>query len=161
MKTGVYPGTFDPVTNGHLDIIARACRIFDRVLLAVAPNLHKNPLFTVDERLSLIRPNVPDNGQVEAVRFDGLLVDFARQAGAEAIIRGLRAVSDFEYEFQMTQMNRELEPEIETIFFMPSEDYFYTSSAIIKQVARFDPSRIAKFVPENVAEALRRRFFPE
>lgn len=158
MRSAIYPGTFDPVTNGHLDILERACRIFDRVIIAVAPNRGKNPLFTVAERMEFIRPNLPESGHAELTTFEGLLVDFARDNHVSAMIRGLRAVSDFEFEFQMTQMNRELDPEIETIFFMPTQDYFFTSSTIIKQVARYDPGRIERFVPLNVAAALKKRF---
>jgi pantetheine-phosphate adenylyltransferase len=156
-KTAIYPGTFDPVTNGHLDILRRACKIFDHVVIAVAPNLPKQPLFSADERIELIRANI-DGLNAEIRTFDGLVVDFARAAGAIALIRGLRAISDFEFEFQMTQMNRDLDPDIETIFLMPGSRYFFTSSNLMKQVAYYDPSRIEKFVPLNVAAALRKKF---
>lgn len=157
MATAIYPGTFDPVTNGHLDILRRACQIFDKVIVGVAPNAHKQPLFSTEERIDMIKANVGD-WNVEVVIFEGLLVDFARRTGANVLIRGLRAVSDFEFEFQMTQMNRDLDPEVETIFLMPGARYFFTSSTLMKQVSFYDPERIAKFVPLNVAAALKRKF---
>lgn len=157
-RIGVYAGTFDPVTNGHLDVLRRAARIFDKVIIAVAPNPFKGPMFNVEERMELIRGCTRDEEKIEVATFDGLLVDFAKQRGAIALIRGLRAVSDFDFEFQMTQMNRELNPQMETLFFMPNQDYFFTSSTIVKQVAKFEPERIAKFVPLNVAAAMRKRF---
>jgi len=159
MRVGLYPGTFDPVTNGHLDVMVRAGRIFDRVIIAVAPNPEKKPLFSVEERLELIRANLPDDGRFEAVPFHGLVVNFARQVGATALIRGLRAVSDFEFEFQMAHMNRDLDGDIETVFFMPSQDYFFTSSHLMKQVSRYtDAHRLLRFIPTNVIHALTARF---
>ncbi|HNX04724.1 MAG TPA: pantetheine-phosphate adenylyltransferase [Opitutales bacterium] len=158
MKLAIYGGTFDPVTNGHLDVLYRAARLFDKVIIAVAPNAGKNPLFTLEERMELIHESVRGSEQILVETFDGLLVDYARIRGAVALIRGLRAVSDFEYEFQMTQMNRELQPEMETIFFMPSQEYTFTSSTIVKQVALFDPGRVAKYVPLHVAAAMNKRF---
>lgn len=155
MKIALYPGTFDPVTFGHLDIMERACAICDELVVAVAPNASKQPTFSVEERKALIAANLPDSWGVRVTHFDELAVDFAESLGAAALIRGLRAMSDFEYEFQMTQMNRELNGRLETIFLMPSAEYFYTSSTLVKQVAWFDPERIEKFVPQNVAEALR------
>jgi pantetheine-phosphate adenylyltransferase len=157
MAIAVYPGTFDPVTNGHLDILHRAAHIFDRVIVGVAPNLAKKPLFTVEERIELIEQNLTDPNIVVTL-FEGLVVDFARAQNATVLIRGLRAVSDFEFEFQMTQMNRDLDPGIETIFLMPSASYFFTSSTLMKQVSLYDPERIEKFVPLNVAAALKRKF---
>lgn len=157
MAIAVYPGTFDPVTNGHMDILNRAAHIFEKVIVGVAPNLPKNPLFTAQERIDLIANNV-DNENITVTVFDGLVVDFARAQGATVLIRGLRAVSDFEFEFQMTQMNRDLDPGIETIFLMPSARYFFTSSTLMKQVSFYDPERIEKFVPLNVAAALKRKF---
>ena len=157
MVKAIYPGTFDPVTNGHLDILHRACHIFSKVIVGVAPNALKNPLFDVSERIDFIKANVTEIN-VEVLPFDGLVVDFARDNGATALIRGLRAVSDFEFEFQMTQMNRDLDPEIETIFLMPGARYFFTSSTLMKQVSYYDPERISKFVPLNVAAALKRKF---
>ncbi len=156
MRRALYPGTFDPVTNGHLDILRRACRLFDEVLVAVAPNVGKNPTFTLEERVRFIEENIQGlNSRV--VGFEGLVVDFARKEGAIALIRGLRAASDFEFEFQMTQMNRDLDDSIETIFLMPGSRYFFTSSTLMKQVAHFDPARVAKFIPENVTAALKAR----
>ncbi len=157
MAIAVYPGTFDPVTNGHLDILHRAAHIFERVVVGVAPNLPKQPLFTPEERIDFIVKNV-DNPNISVTAFDGLVVDFARAQGATVLIRGLRAVSDFEFEFQMTQMNRDLDSGIETIFLMPSASYFFTSSTLMKQVSFYDPERIEKFVPLNVAAALKRKF---
>ncbi len=158
MKLAIYPGTFDPVTKGHLDILRRACRLFDRVLVAIAPNEGKQPLFTVEERLALIRPHLRTIPNASAARLDGLTVDFARARGAVALIRGLRAVSDFEHEFQMAQMNRHLDETIETIFLMPSHTFFYTSSQIVKQVCRMEATRLRQFVPPNVLRALRKKF---
>ncbi len=158
MRTAIYAGTFDPITNGHLDIVHRARRIFDQVVIAVAPNPGKRPLFSVQERMELIRECCEGHSDIQVETFEGLLVDYARGRGAVALIRGLRAVSDFEYEFQMTQMNRELEPEMETIFFMPNSDYFFTSSTIVKQVASIDPHRIDRYIPLPVAAALKKRF---
>lgn len=157
MAHAIYPGTFDPVTNGHLDILHRAAHIFERIVVGVAPNPQKKPLFSVEERIELMRSNISE-GNIEVTVVDGLVVDFARAHQATVLIRGLRAVSDFEFEFQMTQMNRDLDPEIETIFLMPGARYFFTSSTMMKQVAYFDPERISKFVPLNVAAALKRKF---
>lgn len=157
MKTAIYPGTFDPVTNGHLDVLSRACRIFDKVIIAVAANPDKQPLFSIEDRLTLIRENLPQDLNVEVHSFDGLLVNSARDFKVTAIIRGLRAISDFEIEFQMTHMNRELNADIETIFFMPNEVYFFTSSSLIKDVARHKGD-ISKLVPPSVAKALAKRF---
>jgi pantetheine-phosphate adenylyltransferase len=158
MKLAIYPGTFDPVTHGHMDILRRACRLFDRVIVAVAANETKDPLFTIEERLALLAPHIKTMRKVRAERLDGLTVDFARKHGAVALIRGLRAVSDFEYEFQMAQMNRHLDDSIETIFLMPSHTFFYTSSHIVKQVAQMDASRLERFVPPNVHRALRKKY---
>lgn len=156
MRRALYPGTFDPVTNGHLDILRRACRLFDEVIIAVAPNPHKNPLFSLEERVRFIEENI-DGLNSRVLTFDGLVVDFAKQQEAVALIRGLRAVSDFEFEFQMTQMNRDLNGDVETIFLMPGARYFFTSSTLMKQVSFFDVSRVSKFIPPNVVEAFRKR----
>jgi pantetheine-phosphate adenylyltransferase len=153
MKLAIYPGTFDPITNGHLDVLERATRIFDRVLIAVARNEDKQPLFSEEKRLALIKENLHDHPRVEAVVFGGLLIEFAREKGAAAIVRGLRALSDFEYEFQMALMNRRLYPDMETIFLMPHEAHSYTSSRLIKQVNAFGGD-ITHFVPPNVVKAL-------
>lgn len=154
-KIAIYPGTFDPVTNGHLDVLRRAAAMFDKVIVAVAPNAGKGPLFDCPTRVRLFKENVLDMPNVEVCSFDGLTVDFARECGAIAIIRGLRAVSDFEFEFQLAQMNRHLEGEVETIFLMPSHKYFYISSTLIKQVSTYAPERIANFIPANVLEIMR------
>ncbi len=153
----IYAGTFDPITNGHLDVLERACHLFGKVIVAVAPNPGKDPLFNLEERLRLVRENLKAFPNTEALELEGLTVDFARQVGAKAIIRGLRAISDFEYEFQMAQMNRHLDDGIETIFLMPNQEFFYTSSNIVKSVACLDPERIHKFVPTNVLQALKAR----
>lgn len=157
MKTVLYAGTFDPPTNGHLDIARRASRLFGRVVMAVADNPEKKPLFSLDERMELIRPNLPEDGPIELRGFRTLLVDFAREVGANAILRGIRAVSDFEFEFQMTHINRHLDHELETVFLMPTEDHFYTSSSLIKQVACYGGD-VSALVPPNVHDALRARY---
>jgi pantetheine-phosphate adenylyltransferase len=157
MRHCIYPGTFDPITYGHLDVLGRASRLFDRVTMAIASNPGKGPLFTAKQRMEMIRPNVEVFSNVELTVFDGLLVEFAMQQKATAIIRGLRALSDFEFEFNMALMNRHLEPGIETIFVMPNETYSYTSSNLVKQVARYGGD-ITHFVPANVATALTAAF---
>jgi pantetheine-phosphate adenylyltransferase len=154
MKHCIYPGTFDPVTNGHLDVLQRAARLFDRVTVAVALSTTKTPLFSAEQRVELIRSNIAQLPNVSVVSFDGLLVDFARQQQAHAIIRGLRAFSDFEFEFNMALMNRHLEPKVEAIFVMPNEAYSYTSSSLVKQIAKLGGD-ISHFVPANVAAALK------
>lgn len=159
MKIAVYPGTFDPITKGHLDVLHRAAVLFDRVIVAVAENEPKNPVFSLDERMAMIRENV-DTEQFEVRRLEGLVVEFAKKVKAKALIRGLRAISDFEYEFQMAQMNRNLDESIETLFLMPSEKFFYTSSALIKQVARYT-EKDTDLVPENVYKALIEKFHRE
>lgn len=158
MKSAIYPGTFDPITFGHLDLLKRACCIFEKVYIAVAKNAGKSPIFSSEERVELIQENVIKMGlgNVEVKSFDSLTVEYAKSLGACAIIRGLRAVSDFEYEFQMAQMNRHLSSEIETIFLMPSEKFFYTSSTLIKQVHQYR-GNIERFVPENVLTALKKK----
>lgn len=156
MRICIYPGTFDPVTNGHLDVAARASRLCDKLIIAVADNPGKGPLFTADERVALIEANVASLGNVEVDRFSGLLVDFAKKRGAIALIRGLRALSDFEFEFQMALMNRHLDAEIETIFVMTKDAYSYTSSRLVKQVSQYGAD-IGPFVPPNVLTALRER----
>jgi pantetheine-phosphate adenylyltransferase len=157
MRLCIYPGTFDPITSGHLDVLSRASRLFDRVTVAVAENATKEPLFSAADRVSMILPNVAKFPNVSVTTFGGLLVDFAAEQKADAIIRGLRALSDFEFEFNMALMNRHLRPMIETIFVMPNEQFSYTSSSLVKQVARYG-GQVGHFVPPNVAEALRIAF---
>jgi pantetheine-phosphate adenylyltransferase len=159
MRHCIYPGTFDPITYGHLDVLARAAKLFDRVTVAVAESSGKEPLFTSEERVKMIVPNVAQFPHVTVTRFSGLLVEFCMQQKADAIIRGLRALSDFEFEFNMALMNRHLEPELETIFVMPNELFSYTSSTLVKQVARFGGD-VKHFVPPNVGEALKLAFAP-
>ena len=153
MNTAIYPGTFDPITNGHVDLVARASRIFDRVILAVAESKAKGPLFTVAERLALARASVLELGNVDVISFDTLLVECARKHGANVILRGLRAVSDFEFEFQLAGMNRHLGPEIETLFLTPAEKYAFISSSVIREIAKLGGD-VSSFVPEPVHKAL-------
>ncbi|MGI9239385.1 MAG: pantetheine-phosphate adenylyltransferase [Verrucomicrobiales bacterium] len=157
MRRAIYPGSFDPITNGHLDVLDRATRIFDEVIVAVAVNSQKTGLFSTSERISLIEGITSGNERIRVTNFDGLLVDFATQQNANALVRGLRAISDFEYEFQMALMNRKLQPEIETIFLMPREEYTYVSSSLTKEIARLGGD-ISSLVPEAVAEALNTKF---
>ena len=155
MTIAIYPGTFDPVTYGHLDVLERASKIFDQVLVAVsADNSDKKTAFDCDSRLLLLVENISKFSNVSVEAFSGLLVDYAKTKGASVVVRGLRAVSDFEYEFQMAQMNRHLDSGLETIFLMPNEKYFYTSSSLIKQVHLFG-NRETNLVPDNVSIALR------
>lgn len=155
--TAIYPGTFDPITLGHVDLVCRAGRVFDRVILAVAESKAKIPLFDFAERLGLAREAVADMANVEVVGFNSLLVDCARTHGATVILRGLRAVSDFEFEFQMAGMNRSLGPEIETIFLTPGESYAFLSSSVIREIAKFGGD-VSAFVPEHVRAALAHKF---
>ena len=156
IRRAIYPGSFDPVTNGHLDVVDRARKLFDEVIVAVAHNDQKQPLFSLEERLQLLRGTIGKLRNVEIAPLDGLLVDFAKARKASAVIRGLRAVSDFEFEFQMALMNRKLEATVETIFLMPKEEYTYLSSRIVKEIARLGGD-VAKFVPARVATALRNK----
>jgi pantetheine-phosphate adenylyltransferase len=157
MRRALYPGSFDPVTNGHLDVIERARKLFDEVIVAVAHNDEKQPLFSLQERLDLLRESVAKMDNVRIARFKGLLVEFARAEQARAVIRGLRAVSDFEFEFQMALMNRKLDAAVETIFLMPKEEYTYLSSRIVKEIASLGGD-ISGFVPGCVAKALKMKF---
>jgi pantetheine-phosphate adenylyltransferase len=157
MRHAIYPGSFDPITNGHLDVIERARKLFDEVIVAIAHNDEKQPLFTLEERLDLLQQTVGKIDNVRIAQFDGLLVDFALEQKAIAVIRGLRAVSDFEFEFQMALMNRKLQAAVETIFLMPKEEYTYLSSRIIKEIARLGGD-VSSFVPITVAKALSGKF---
>ncbi|MCL4477263.1 MAG: pantetheine-phosphate adenylyltransferase [Nitrospirae bacterium] len=157
MKTGIYPGTFDPITNGHLDLVQRGLSIFEEIIIAVAPSPKKQPLFTLEERLRLIRESVKAYKNVRVEAFNGLLVEYARSRGGVAIIRGLRAVSDFEYELQMALMNRRLDMTVETVFMMPSEEYSFLTSTIVKEAASFGGS-VKGLVPEVVLKALNEKF---
>lgn len=156
-RTAIYAGTFDPVTRGHEDLIRRSLAFVDRLIVAVAVNVTKQPLFTVDERIAFLRAAVGQDPRIEIREFPGLLVDFARETGATMFIRGLRAVSDFEYEYQMALMNRHLSPAMETVFMVPSLETTYISASLVREVARFG-GRLDGLVHPTVADALRRRF---
>jgi len=155
-RTAVYPGTFDPMTNGHVDLIRRGCHLFDRVLIAVLINTEKSPLFTVEERLQMIRAIFRREPKVEVKSFKGLLVKFMRVEKARIVVRGLRVVSDFEHEFQMALMNRRLGPEVETLFLTPKEEFSYTSSRLVKQVHQLG-GNVAGLVPALVQRALAKK----
>jgi pantetheine-phosphate adenylyltransferase len=150
----VYPGSFDPLTNGHVDIISRGARLFDRIIVAILVNAEKSPLFTMDERVEITRSVFKTHQNVEVDTFDGLLVDYVERRDAQVIVRGLRAVSDFEFEFQMALMNQRLKPKIETVFMMPAEQYTYISSRLIKEVFSLG-GRVEGLVPELVEQRLR------
>ncbi len=152
----IYPGTFDPITRGHSDLIERATRLFDRVIVALAANPGKQPVFTLDERMELARVALADTPGVEICAFDGLLVEFARQKGARVILRGLRAVSDFDYEFQLAGMNRKLAPDIETLFLTPAEQYANISSSLVREIAALG-GNVSPFVHEKVVAELARK----
>jgi pantetheine-phosphate adenylyltransferase len=156
MRTVIYPGSFDPLTNGHLDVVQRAAKLFDRVIVAVAKNDSKNPLFTLRERRTLVTKCVRHLPNVEVDSFDGLLVEYVEARSAQAIIRGLRAVSDFEFEFQLALMNRKLNERVETIFMMPKDTYTFLSSRIVKEIARLGGD-VSAFVPTVVEAALATR----
>lgn len=156
-RIAIYPGTFDPVTNGHLDLIKRGMRIFDEITVAITTAYKKQPLFTIEERLDLLRSAVRNYKKVRVESFDSLLVEYVRSKKGVAIIRGLRAVSDFEYELQMALMNRRLDFEIETVFMMPSEEYSFLTSTIVKEIASLGGS-VKGLVPDFVEKALRRKF---
>ncbi len=156
-QTAVYPGTFDPVTHGHTDLVSRAARVFDRVIVAIADSPHKAPLFALEERISMTRGEMRRLGNVEVVGFDNLLMDFTREIGASVIVRGLRAVSDFEYEFQLASMNRHLASDVETLFMTPDEDYSFISSSLVKEIARLHGD-VSEFVGPAVQAALREKF---
>lgn len=157
MRSVIYPGTFDPITNGHTDLIVRAARLFDRVVVAVAADTGKAPTFTTEERLALVHGAMDGHPRVEVVSFSGLLVNFTRELGIGVIMRGLRAVSDFEYEFQLAGMNRRMAADIETLFLTPAEQYSYISSSLVREIARLRGD-VSSFVAPIVQAALRERF---
>lgn len=156
-RIAVYPGTFDPITNGHSDLVSRAARVFTKLVIAIAESPHKKPLFSLDERIELTANEMAHLDNVEVVGFSNLLVEFVQQIGASVIIRGLRAVSDFEYEFQLASMNRHIAPNVETMFLTPDEDYSFISSSLVKEVARLNGD-VSEFVCKNVQQAMRNRF---
>ncbi len=158
--TAIYPGTFDPVTNGHLDLVARAARLYRRIIVAVAESRGKAPLFSVAERVDLVQQVTAEFSNVEVIGFDNLLVDCAREHGADVILRGLRAVSDFEYEFQLAGMNRRLSPRLETVFLTPAEQYEFISSSMIREIARLQGD-VSSFVPAVVERRLIEKFSKE
>lgn len=157
MQTAVYPGSFDPVTNGHLDIIRRAARIYDKVVVGVLDNTGKNPVFTSEERADMIRESTADMPNVEVDAFSGLLVDFAKQKNASVIVKGLRTVADFEYEFQMALLNKALDPELETVFLMTDSKYSYISSSMVREMAKFKGD-ITGFVPVQIINKVTNKF---
>jgi pantetheine-phosphate adenylyltransferase len=157
MKTIVYPGTFDPITNGHIDLVERASKLFDKIVIGIAASQRKGPLFTVEERIGLASDALAHVPNVEILGFDYLLVNFVKDCKADGIMRGLRAVSDFEYEFQLANMNRALSPEIESIFLTPAERFSYISSSLVREISSLDGD-VSNFVPANVADALKAKF---
>jgi pantetheine-phosphate adenylyltransferase len=159
MRTAIYPGSFDPLTNGHFDVVQRAAKLFDRIIVAVAKNEGKKPLFSLQERLALVKEATAGMPNVEADSFEGLLVEYVVQKKAQAIVRGLRAVSDFEFEFQLALMNRKLNENIETIFMMPKDTYTFLSSRIVKEIAQLGGD-VSPFVLPNVQLALRQKLKP-
>lgn len=159
MTKAIYPGAFDPVTNGHLDVLRRASAMFDSVTVVIASNRSKDPMFTKEERKELLDLSIKDIPNVDThIMENALTVDYAKSVGAIAIVRGLRAISDFEYEFQMAQMNRTLNEEIETVFFMPNDTYFFTSSQLVKDISMYEIERIKHLIPAAVQEALSKKF---
>ncbi len=156
-KIALYPGTFDPITNGHVDLVQRALKLFDKVVIAIAFAHHKKPLFSFDERVALVEEIFKDSDNVSVVGFEGLLVDFAKQQNAHAVIRGLRAVSDFEYEFGLANMNRSLDENFEAVFLTPSQEYSFVSSTLVREVAKLGGD-VSKFVPPPVLTAFGKKF---
>ena len=156
-RIALYPGTFDPITNGHTDLVSRAARVFPKVIIAIAESPHKEPLFSLKERIAMAEADMSHLDNIEVVGFSNLLVEFVQQMGASVIVRGLRAVSDFEYEFQLASMNRHIAPNVETLFLTPDEDYSFISSSLVKEVARLDGD-VSEFVCEEVQTAMRKRF---
>ena len=161
MTRAIYPGTFDPLTYGHLDILKRACGLFDQVIVVVGNREDKNPLLTMEERVALWQIKLKSYPQARVEALEGLMVNYAKQLKAKVLIRGLRVLSDFEYEFQMARMNRQMDPDIETIFLMPSEKYFYTSSCLVKSVAAISLHQASSWVPPEVLEILRDKYAVE
>ena len=157
MKIAVYPGTFDPITNGHIDIINRGLRIFDKIIVTVAVNPGKSPLFNLEERIEMIEQSVGNVENVEVAQFQGLIAEYLKSVDAIAMIRGLRAISDFEYEFQMSLMNRKLNDKVETVFLMPAQEYIHLNSTLIKEVSSFNGD-ITEYVPKNVEDKLNEKF---
>jgi pantetheine-phosphate adenylyltransferase len=160
VTTAVYPGTFDPITNGHVDILRRSLRVFDRVVIAIATNPRKEPLFSAEERIAFIKDAVAHDDRANRVEYDvfsGLLIEYCKRLGAQTIVRGLRAVADFEYEFQFAHMNRRLAPTVDTMFLMTAEENFYVSSSLVKEVAQFGGD-VSGFVPPGVEHALRAKY---
>ena len=157
MKTVIYPGTFDPITNGHIDLVERAARLFDQVVLAIAYSEKKSPLFSLEERIALCERSLTHLENIEVCGFSNLLTDFAQSRGARCVLRGLRAVADFEYEFQLANMNRAMYPEFESVFLTPSEHLSYISSSLVREIASLDGD-ISPFVPAHVAAALQDKF---
>lgn len=158
MKRAVTPGTFDPITKGHLDVISRAADLFDEVVVAVAASQKKGPLFTLDERTRLARESTAHLPNVRVEPFDGLLVDFVSRINASIVVKGLRAVTDFEYEFQQTALNYQLSPQLETVFIMSPPEYMYLSSSIVREIASMNGESLERFAPECVCRALRQKF---
>jgi pantetheine-phosphate adenylyltransferase len=160
-RIAVYPGSFDPITNGHVDILRRSLAVFDKVIIAIATNVRKQPLFTVEERYDFIRHSLDAHGEtedrIEFDSFEGLLIDYARKRGAQTIVRGLRALADFEYEFQLAVMNRRLAPSVDTMFLMTAEQNFYVSSSLVKEIAGFGGD-VSGLVPDDVRRALQQKF---
>ena len=157
MRLALYPGSFDPLTNGHLSLINRGLKMFDRLIVAIAVNPKKQPLFSVDERKKLILEAIGNDPRVEVDDFSGLMVEYAKQRGINVVLRGLRAVSDFEFEFQLANMNRKLNPNLETVFMMTGEDYFYISSNLVREVASLGGD-VTGLVPDNVLQGLKKKY---
>ena len=156
MKTAIYPGTFDPITNGHIDVLKKASKVFDEIILAVADDTGKNTFFTLEDRTELCRKSTEHFSNIKVVKFTGLVVDFALEIGAVAMIRGLRAVSDFEYELSLALMNKKLQPEVETVFFVPDNKFLYLSSTMVRQIVDLGGS-ITDLIPECVEQALKKK----
>ena len=157
MKIAVYPGTFDPITNGHVDIIYRSAKLFDKIIVTVAVNTQKTPLFDLSERVEMIRQALVNEEKIEIDQFDGLIAEYLKRVNASAMIRGLRAVSDFEYEFQMSLMNRKLNPDVETVFLTPAQEYIHLNSTIVKEVASFGGD-VSEYVPDYVRTKLQEKY---